>query len=117
VQTVHFMPSFMVKIALLVQSVCLSIQIHKDKDQPRTCHEGTVWEYRYSSTLPFTSALDGGWMVSARPWLPYLWAREPVLILQEVVGAPWPARKGVENHAPSGLDPWAVQPIRSRYAD
>jgi hypothetical protein len=32
----------------------------KGKVLPRTGHEGTEGEYRYSSTLSLTSALDGG---------------------------------------------------------
>ena len=33
--------------------------IRKCKGHPRTDHEGPEGEYRYSSTLPLTSALDG----------------------------------------------------------
>jgi hypothetical protein len=37
----------------------------KGKVYPRTGHEGTEREYRYSSTLSLTSALDeGGWSAS-----------------------------------------------------
>jgi len=34
--------------------------IGKGKVQPRTGHQGPEGEYRYSSTLPLTSALDEG---------------------------------------------------------
>ena len=35
-------------------------EIKKGKDHPRTGHEGPEGEYKYSSTLSLTSALDGG---------------------------------------------------------
>ena len=46
---------------------CEYIPKHKSSFHPITGHEGPEGEYRYSSTLPSTSALDGGWMVSATP--------------------------------------------------
>ena len=44
----------------------------KGKVHPRTGHEGPEEEQIYSSTLPSTSALDGGWVVNAtrRPLYP-----------------------------------------------
>jgi hypothetical protein len=42
----------------------------KGKVHPRTGHEGPEGEERYSSTLPLTSELDGGWVVNATPHVP-----------------------------------------------
>jgi hypothetical protein len=39
----------------------------KGKVHPITGHEGPEVEYRYSSTLPLTSALDGGGWSTPRP--------------------------------------------------
>ena len=39
----------------------------KGKGHPRTGREGPEWEQMYSSTLPSTSALDGGWWSAPRP--------------------------------------------------
>ena len=39
----------------------------KGKDLPRIGHEGPEGEQLYSSTLPSTSALDGGWVINATP--------------------------------------------------
>jgi hypothetical protein len=39
----------------------------KLKVLPITGHEGPKGEKRYSSTLPSTSALDGGWVINATP--------------------------------------------------
>jgi hypothetical protein len=39
----------------------------KVKVQFITCREGPDGEWRYSSTLSVTSALDGGWLVNATP--------------------------------------------------
>ena len=39
----------------------------KDKVLPRIGHEGLEGEQMYSSTLPSTSALDGGWVANATP--------------------------------------------------
>ena len=40
----------------------LSLIVH-----PITGHEGAEGEQMYSSTLPVTSAPDGGWVVNATP--------------------------------------------------
>ena len=39
----------------------------KGKVHPRTVHEALKGEYRYSSTLSLTSALDGGWWSTPQP--------------------------------------------------
>jgi len=43
-------------------SVCLIQRVH-----PRTAHEGPEGEYRYSSTLSLTLALDGDWWSTPHP--------------------------------------------------
>ena len=43
----------------------------KGKVHPRTGHEGPEGVQMYSATLPSTSALDGGWVVSTTPRPPY----------------------------------------------
>ena len=48
-----------------------SIGKGKDKGHPITGHEGPEGEQMYSSTLPSTSALDGGWVASTTPRPPY----------------------------------------------
>ena len=39
----------------------------KGEGHPIRDHGGPEVEYRYSSTLSLTSALDGGWVVKATP--------------------------------------------------
>jgi hypothetical protein len=51
------------------------------KVRPRTGHEGPKGEQRNSSTLSLTSALDGGLVVNATPWLLYPQERNPVPII------------------------------------
>jgi hypothetical protein len=61
----------------------------------------------YSSTLPSTSALDGGGWSTPRPGR----------FTPEVVGwAPGPVWTGAET-PPPGFDPRTVQPVASRYTD
>jgi len=52
----------------------------KDKVHPRTGHEGPEGVQMYSSTLPQTSALDGGWVVNPTPRTLYL-REDPVPIV------------------------------------
>ena len=68
----------------------------KGKGHPRPGHEGPEGEQRYSSTLPSTSALDGGWVVNATPRPLYPRERETVPIVKEA-GWVW---TGAENLAP-----------------
>jgi hypothetical protein len=44
----------------LLQGFNVYGEVGKGKVHPRTGHEGPEGEYRYSSTLSLTSALDGG---------------------------------------------------------
>jgi hypothetical protein len=70
----------------------------------------------YSSTLPSTSALDGGgWSTphSSR----FNPGKDSVPIVQEVGRASGPVWTGAENLAPPGFDLRTIQPVASRYTD
>ena len=54
----------------------------KGKVVPRTGHEGAEGEQRYSSTLPSTSALDGGGWSAPRPGR-FTPGKDPVPIVHE----------------------------------
>jgi hypothetical protein len=54
----------------------------KGKGLPTTGHEGPEWEYRYSTTLSLTSALDGGGWSTPRPGR-FTPGNDPVLIVQD----------------------------------
>ena len=52
---------------LLNNHLKMSLLQHVGKGHPRTGHEGLEGEQIYSSTLPSTWALDGGWVVNTTP--------------------------------------------------
>jgi len=54
----------------------------KGKAHPRTVHEGPEWEYRYSYTPSFTSALDRGGWSTPRPGR-FTPEKDPVPIVQD----------------------------------
>ena len=56
----------------------------------------------YSSTLPSTSALDGGWWSTPRPGR-FTPGKDPVPIVQEAGWDPEPVWTGAENLAHTGL--------------
>jgi len=63
----------------------------KAEGHPRTGHEVPEGEYRYSSTVSLTSALDGGWVVNATPRPGrFTSGNDPVPIVQEVGWTPGP---------------------------
>jgi hypothetical protein len=65
----------------------------------------------YSSTLSLTYALDEGWWSTPRPGR-FSPGKNPVLIVQEALWAPWPVWTGAENPAPTGI--WFLdRPARS----
>ena len=65
-----------------IKYVSFNVIKRKDKGHPRTGHEGPEGEKRYSSTLSWTSALDGGgWVVDATPRPLYPQERDPVPIV------------------------------------
>ena len=56
----------------------------------------------YSSTLPSSSALDGGGWSTPRP-ARFTPGKDPVQIVQETGWAPVPVWTGVESLAPTGI--------------
>jgi hypothetical protein len=74
----------------------------KGKGHPRTGHEGPEGDQLYSSTLPSTSALDGGGWSAPRPGRFTLW-KDPVPIVQEAGWTPVPFWTGAENLATTGI--------------
>jgi hypothetical protein len=65
-------------------------------------HEGPEGEYRYSSTLSLTSALDGGGWSSPRSG-PFTPGNDPVPIVQQGGWAPGPVWTDAENLVPSSF--------------
>jgi hypothetical protein len=59
-------------------------------------------EYRYSSTLSLTSALDWGRWPTPRPGR-FTSGKDPVSIVYEAGWAPGPVWTGAENLAPTGI--------------
>ena len=69
----------------------------------------------YSSTLPSTSALDGGEWSTQCPGC-FTPGKDLVPLVQEAAWATGPVWTRAENLAPPlGFDPWTVQPVESRY--
>jgi hypothetical protein len=66
-------------------------------------HEGPSGEYRYSSTLFLTSALEGGWGVSVTPRPQLTPGKDPIHIVQEAGWASGPVWTGAENLGPTGI--------------
>ena len=74
----------------------------KGKFRPRTGYEGPDGQYRYSTTLSLTSAINGvDGNATAQPL--HSWERDPVPIVQEVGGTPGDFWTGVENLDPTGI--------------
>jgi hypothetical protein len=96
--------------------VCSIIQYGKVKIHPRKGHEGPEGEYRYSSALSLTSALDGlRGQRHAPAALPPGKTQYP---LYRRLGGPQGQSGQVRKISPaSGLDPQTVQPLASRYTD
>jgi len=88
----------------------------KGKGHPRTWHKGPEGEYRYSSTLSLTSALDGvGGKRHAPAALSPGNTRYP---LYRRLGGPQGRSGQVRKISPpTGFDPRTVQPVASRYTD
>ena len=72
----------------------------------------------YSSTLPSTSALDGGEWSTPRPGR-FTPEKDPVTTVLEAGWAPPPGRSGRVRKIslPPEFDPRTVQPVASRYTD
>jgi hypothetical protein len=75
---------------MLFSKICQKyVPFKKGKVLPRTGHEGPEGEYRYSSTLSLTSALDRGGWSTPRPGR-FTPGNDPVPIVQEAGWAPGP---------------------------
>ena len=98
-------------IGLTLHIVCLK---YKGKFHSIIFHEGTEVEWRYSSTLSLTSALDGGgWSTPCLGrFIPGEETRYP---LYGRLGGPQDQSGRVWKISPSpGFDPRTVQPVASR---
>ena len=96
--------------------VGILVKVKKGKVHPGTGHKGPEVEHMYSSTLPLTSALDGGrW---STPWpSDFTPGINLVPIVQEAGRAPgnvWTVQK---ISPPLRFDPRTVQPVDSHYTD
>ena len=79
-----------------------ALRTSQGKVLPRTGHEGPEGEQMYSSTLPSTSALDGGgW--STPPLDRFTPGKDPVAIVQETGWVRGPVWTGAGNLAPTGI--------------
>jgi hypothetical protein len=86
----------------------------KGKGHPRTGHEGPEREYRYSFTLPLTSALDGrGFQRHAPAALPAGKSRYP--LYRMLCGPHGQSGRVRTISPPPGFGPLTVQPVASRY--
>jgi len=74
----------------------------KGKGHPKTGHEGPRGEWRYSSILSLTSALDAGGWSTPPPGHFIHKERHSVPIAYETGWAPGPVWTGAENLAPTG---------------
>jgi len=74
----------------------------KCKFHPRNSHEGPEGEYKYSSTLTLTSALDGGGWSTPRLGR-FVPGKDPIPIVQEGGWATRPVWKDAENLGSNGI--------------
>jgi hypothetical protein len=85
--------------------------------QPTTGHEGLEREWRYSSTLSLTSALDGGGWSTPRPGC-FTPGKETRYSLYRRLDGPQGRSELVRKILlPPGFDPLTVYPVASRYTD
>ena len=88
----------------------------KGKVHPITDHEGPEVEYKYSSTLSLTSALDG---VSGQRHAPAALppGQTGYPLYRRLGGAQGRYGRKRKISPPPGFDPQTVQPVASRYTD
>jgi hypothetical protein len=103
-------------ITVVVRQPCWAVKI-KGKAHPRTDHEDPEVEYRYSSTLSFTSALDGGGWLTRRPGR-FTPGKKTQYALYRRLCEPqsWSGRMR-KISSPPGFDPPTFQPVASRWTD
>ena len=100
-----------VGVPLLVVQLLFTGKVH-----PITGHEGREGEQMYSSTLPSTSALNGGGWSTPRPGRsPPGKTRYP--LYRRVGGPQGRSGRARKISPPPGFDPRTVQPVASRYTD
>ena len=88
----------------------------KGKFHPKTGHESTEEEYRYSSTLSLTSALDGvGGQRHTSAALPPGKTQDP--LYRTLRGPQDRSGRMRKISPPPGFDTRTVQPLASRYTD
>jgi len=63
------------------------------------------------STLSLTSALEGGWVVNATPWLLYHQEWPNICCMVGWVGPRTILDECGKSHPSVGFDPWTIQPI------
>ena len=85
----------------------------KTKIHPRRRHEGPEEEYRYSSTLSLTPALDGGGRSMARTG-GFTPRKDPVPTYRRLGKL---VSTAAENPVPPVFDPLTFQSVASRYSD
>jgi hypothetical protein len=99
---------------------CVVLYLHKGKVKkvrPITGHEGPEGEYRYSSTLSLTPALDGGGWSTPRPSR-FTSGKKAPYPLYRRLDVPQGRSGRVQNISPpSGFDLRIVHPVASRCTD
>ena len=89
----------------------------KGKVLPRTGHEGPEREYRYSSTLYLTSALDEGWWSTPRPGRFTTGKERQYPLYRRLRGPQCQSGQVRKISPPPGFHPRTVEPVASRYTD
>ena len=93
----------------------LDYSSYESKVRPRTGHVGPEGEYRYSSTLSFTFALDGSLWLMPHPGH-FTPGKEMRYQLYRRLGGPQGQSERVWIMSPPrGFTPWTVQPLASHY--
>jgi len=94
--------------------MCLNYS--KGKGDPRTGHEGPEGEYKYSSTLSLTTALDGdGWLTSHSDRFIPGKTRYP--LCRRLGGPQGRSGRLRKISHPPGFDSRTVLPVASGYTD
>jgi len=88
----------------------------KGKVHHRTGQEGPVGEYKYGSTLPLTSTLDGGGWSTPRPGR-FFPGKDPVPTCRRLGRPQGHSGRVWQILHPPGYDPRTAQPVASRYTD
>ena len=99
-----------------IQILYLDMRIYKGKFHPRTVHEGTEGEYRYSSTLSLTSTLNG---VGGQRHAPavLLLGKTRYPLYRRLGGPRGRSGRVRKNSLPPEFDPLTIQLVASSYSD